>query len=101
MARWNNKKTDKLAGALVSITEASQMKNLLRDLMTESEIIEFGNRLEAAQMLNDGVSYSSIIKKTGLSSTTIARISKWLFNGMGGYGLVLHHAHNRSGGKSP
>lgn len=98
---WNNKKTDMLASALVTISGRAQMKKFLRDLLTESEIIEFGNRLEAAKMLDDGIPYSAIVKKTGLSSTTIARISKWLFNGMGGYGLVIHHAHNRSGGKSP
>ncbi len=39
-----------------------------------------------------------IVSKTGLSSTTVARISKWLKKGMGGYKLMLarlsnHHAN--------
>lgn len=103
MTTWNNKKTDCLIDALVDVGDRAQMKNFLRDLLTEPEIIEFGRRWEVAQMLYDGVSYSTIVKKTGLSSTTIARISKWVFNGKGGYQSVLgklhHHAHTKSGVK--
>jgi uncharacterized protein YerC len=48
-------------------------------------------------MLAKKVSYSEIVEKTGLSSTTVARVSKWLNQGMNGYRLMLqklnsHHA---------
>lgn len=66
-----------------------------RDLLTEGEINEFGKRLQVAQMLVEKVSYSQIEKETGLSSTTVARVSKWLNDGMGGYKSILpkmeHH----------
>lgn len=57
-------------------------------------------------MLNDKISYSQIVKETGLSSTTVARISKWLNNGMGGYQLMLeklngHHHGLTTAGKDP
>ncbi len=70
----------------------------MRDLLTEQEIIEFGKRWQAAQMLAKKVPYSKIVGKTGLSSTTVARVSKWLNKGMDGYKLMLkrlnshHHA---------
>lgn len=104
MSNWDNKKTDDLANAFVSFKSKVQIKKFLRDLMTEQEIIEFGNRWEAAQMLYNSVSYSEIEKKTGLSSTTIARISKWLNSGMGGYKFVLnklHHTPNKKSGGKP
>lgn len=40
-------------------------------------------------MLDAKVSYSDIARETWLSSRTIARVSKWLRRGMGGYRLVL------------
>ena len=58
-------------------------------MLTEAEIKEFTNRWKVARMLNEKISYEKIVKQTGMSSTTIARVQKWLTNGMGGYKLVL------------
>jgi TrpR-related protein YerC/YecD len=46
--------------------------------MTEKEMLEFWRRFEVAKMLDQGISYARIEKKTWMSSTTIARISKAL-----------------------
>ena len=75
--------------ALLALKNAGQAKRFLRDLLTEAELIEFGNRWQAAQMLDRGVSYAAIAEATGLSSRTIARIKRWLTSGMGGYKIVL------------
>lgn len=98
MKNWDNPNTDLLIKALLQLKNNNEAKNFLRDLLTEDEIIEFGTRLKAATMLNQEVPYTKITKETGLSSTTIARISKWLKNGMGGYKATLetlksHHDH--------
>lgn len=89
MIRWNNSKTSDLIEALLALKTEEEAKRFLRDLMTETEIIEFGNRWKAAQMLNKNIPYTMIVKQTGLSSTTVARVSQWLRNGMGGYKLML------------
>jgi uncharacterized protein YerC len=47
-------------------------------------------------MLEEKLSYTKIAKETGLSSTTIARISKWLNGKQGGYKHAIskmHHDH--------
>ena len=96
---WKEKKNKQLINAFVSITVQKEASCFLRDLMTEGEIKEFANRLEAALLLSNNVKYSEIIKKTRLSSTTIARISKWLKGPLGGYRLVLnkmHHTHSQN-----
>jgi uncharacterized protein YerC len=62
--------------------------------MTESEIEEFAKRLTAAIMLSDNVPYSAIEKATGLSSTTVARVSKWLGGTEGGYRTVIARVHH-------
>lgn len=71
------------------LNSENETRNFLRDLLTEAEIKEFANRWKVAQLLNKKVSYKEIEKETGMSSTTIARIQKWLTNGMNGYKTML------------
>ena len=99
MAKWDNLKTEKLWRAILALQNIQEAKKFFRDLLTEQEIREFAKRWDAAQMLDKKIPYSEIEQKTGLSSTTIARISKWLRSGMGGYQLMLkrlNHHHNIS-----
>jgi len=84
-----NKNTKDLYIAILLIKTQDECQKFFRDLLTESEIKEFANRWKVAQLLDQKIEYETIVKKTGMSSTTIARISKWLNNGMGGYKLVL------------
>ncbi len=95
---WDNKKTDSLVGAVLALKNNAEAKKFLRDLLTPEELEEFGNRWQAAQMLSEKISYTTIRGKTGLSPRTIARISKWLNKGMGGYKLIINrlsnHHHN-------
>lgn len=55
-----------------------ELFNFLRDLLSENEIVEFSKRFEVAKLLEEKVSYKEIETKTSMSSTTIARISKFL-----------------------
>ncbi len=89
MSKQDNKKTENLMKAILALRDTKETKSFLRDLMTEQEIIEFGNRWQAAQMLYNGISYSEIEKATGLSSRTIARVAKWLYKGKNGYKSML------------
>lgn len=80
---------NELYKALMSLESSEECKKFLRDLLTESEIKEIINRWKVVRMLNKKVPYEQIVDKTGMSTTTIARISKWLHNGTGGYRLLL------------
>lgn len=102
---WNTKENNQLIKAVLALKNADEAKRFLRDLMTEKDIKEFANRLEAARLLSKDVQYNAIIESTGLSSTTIARISKWLKGSLGGYRLIiarlskssLHHTPSKLG----
>ncbi len=89
MSKWENRDTRELFKTITALENTKQARNFLRDLLTEQEIIEFSNRWKAAQMLDEKISYSKICKQTGLSSRTVARISKWLHSGMGGYKKMI------------
>jgi TrpR-related protein YerC/YecD len=93
---WSQTSTQQLAQSLVGIDNVAEMRNFLRDVMTEKEIIEISMRLAAAQMLEDKIKYSEIVNKTKLSSRTVARISDWMKNGCGGYIVVLKQIKNNS-----
>ena len=98
MNKWDNKTTEYLFNVILELKDIKETKKFFRDLLTEAEIIEFGKRWQAAKMLDKNISYEKIEKETGLSSRTVARISKWLNKGMGGYKLMisrLNHHHNR------
>jgi len=76
---------DDILIVLSSVDSKERIFEFLLDLMTEKEMLEFSRRFEVAKMLEDGISYSRIEKKTAMSSTTIARISKALNSDNFGY----------------
>ncbi len=101
--KWDNKKTEDLIDAILLLENKREAKAFLRDLLTASEIVELGNRWRAAQMLSQKISYTAVEQETGLSSTTVARVSRWLQKGKGGYKAMiakinaLHHSPSSFG----
>lgn len=93
--------TNDLLRTILELKTLDEARRFFRDLLTAQELLEFGRRWQAAQMLNDNRPYSEIVQKTGLSSTTVARISKWLKKGMGGYQLMLGRVHHSPSKHSP
>ena len=91
-----NKNTQDLYKAILSLDDLNEAERFFRDLLTAGEIEEFGRRWRAAIMLNEGQSYVEIHQATKLSSTTIARISRWLRHGRNGYRLALDRSNYSS-----
>lgn len=98
---WDTKINKQFVEAILLLENVDEVKKFLRDLMTEKEVKEFANRLEAASLLSKDVQYNAISESIGLSSATIARIAKWLKGSLGGYRLILsrlpnnHHAPSK------
>lgn len=90
-----DKKLTELSGSLSLCKSAKEFEMFLRDLLTDSEIKELSNRWKVAQMLSKKTPYLEIEKETGMSSTTIARINKWLQKGAGGYKMMLERASKK------
>ena len=89
MTDWYTKETKELLQTILALEDLDEAKRFFRDLLSENELTEFGKRWKVARMLDAGSSYTDIVAQTGLSSTTIARISKWLTAGEGGYAMML------------
>lgn len=79
---------------MLSLRSPGEARRFFRDLMTKGEIDEFARRLAAAEMLSRKVPYVTIEKETGFSSTTIARVARWLNKGEGGYSKIIAKLHH-------
>ena len=93
---WNETEYKQLIKAVLALKTSGEAERFLRDLLTESEIEEFARRLLAAEMLASGAFYSAIEERTGLSSTTISRVSKWLKGSGRGYKTILGRIHHHN-----
>lgn len=87
---WNLQDKERLIEAIELAKTNKILENFLKDLLTEKEMATCIKRLKAACLIRDGAPYKQIENITGLSSTTIARISKILANKEGGFYKILH-----------
>ena len=78
-----------LLTVLATLDDKDTLYALLEDLFTIREIKESSQRLAVARLLDQGRSYAQIAETTGASATTIARVSKCLGYGSGGYRAAL------------
>lgn len=89
MTDLRTQEVEQLLDVLSQITDKDTLYALLEDLFTIREIRESSQRLTVAGMLDKGFSYAQIEETTGASATTIARVSKCLGYGSGGYRAAL------------
>src|SRR3989344_3402155 len=93
---WKGQENKDLVDAVLALKNHAEAAPFLRELLAEEEIEEFARRFQTAQVLSDNVPCSQIQKRTGLSTTTIARVSKWLQGDLGGYRLVIDRLHHHA-----
>lgn len=89
MSELRTAEVDDLLEVLVGVHDTDTAFALLEDLFTIREIKETSQRLAVARMLSAGKPYVAIEDATGASATTIARVSKALNYGSGGYRAAL------------
>ena len=78
-----------LLEAMLLASDQEEMYSLLQDLLTQNEILEFAQRLDIARRLWNKESYKKIEEETWVSSTTIARVAKFLKGKHGGYRKIF------------
>jgi TrpR-related protein YerC/YecD len=83
---------EELFATIASLESASEVEAFLRDLCTYSELEAMAHRWQVAQLVDEGLSYLEIAKRTHASTTTVTRVAHWLRHGEGGYRLALDRA---------
>ncbi len=82
-------KLDSLFDAILTLKNVDECEKFFRDLCTLSELKCMSERWDALKMIEEGIPYRTIAKKTGTSTATVTRIAHWLNNGTGGYKMAL------------
>ena len=86
---FDNKETDYLIKAILTLESEEECKAFLEDVMTTKEILDMSQRIHVASLLKDKVVYSNISSLTGASAATISRVNRCINYGSGGYEKVL------------
>ena len=75
--------------AILTLKDEKECDAFFQDLCTVSELRAMAQRLEVAQLLDEGLIYNDILQRTGASSATISRVNRALQYGADGYKAVL------------
>ena len=75
--------------ALLQLETEEETELFLEDLCTIKELEAMSQRLKSAKMLLDGKTYNEIVEETEISSATLARVSKCVRYGNGGYKTII------------
>jgi TrpR-related protein YerC/YecD len=82
---------DDLADALCTLRSRAEARALLADLCTPAEVLSLAERWQVARLLDAGtLTYRQIHDATGVSTTTIVRVARFLKQeGTRGYRTLL------------
>jgi TrpR-related protein YerC/YecD len=86
---WRSPDVEALLDALLQVETREEAAAFLRDLCTLGELRDLAQRWAVVRLLDAGLHYSEISRRTGASTATITRIASWLNHGEGGYRLLL------------
>src|SRR5436190_12567309 len=100
MEDWRTTDVDELIGALLGLEAADEAARFLRDLCTLGELHDMAQRWAVVRLLDEGLHYAEISKRTGASTATITRIASWLNHGEDGYRRALARLRDADGATS-
>jgi len=86
---WRTPAAEDLFQTVAALRSAEDAAAFLRDLCTMAELQALSARWQVAQLLDAGVHYQEIARRTGASTATISRVNTWLRFGAGGYRSLL------------
>ncbi len=86
---WRTDDALALFDAILALEDRAEAEQFFRDLLTLGELRDLALRWSVARLLDGGMHYAEISRRTGASTATITRIASWLNHGEGGYRLML------------
>jgi TrpR-related protein YerC/YecD len=86
---WRTPEVEELLGAILRLEQLDETERFFRDLCTLTELRDMAQRWAVVRLLDAGLHYAEISRRTGASTATITRIASWLNHGEGGYRAML------------
>lgn len=94
---WRTPDIEALLEAVLRLDEIAETERFFRDLCTLTELRDMAQRWAVVRLLDAGLHYAEISRRTGASTATITRIASWLNHGEGGYRGMLAKLDKASG----
>ena len=86
---WRTEDVDQLLDAILRLDDRDEAASFFRDLCTLGELRDMAQRWAVVRLLEAGLHYAEISRRTGASTATITRIASWLHHGEGGYRRMI------------
>ena len=88
-SRIRSEEADALFDAILSLKDRDECYRFFEDLCTITELKSIAQRWAVAKQLDSGETYQQIAQQLSASSATIGRVNRCLYDGAGGYRLML------------
>ena len=98
---WQTSDTDDLFTAILSQGTEAEAARFFRDLCTRSELEAMAHRWQVAQLVDQGLPYNEVARRTGASTATVTRVAHWLRHGEDGYRLALDRLRTKNRRRVP
>ena len=98
---WQTSETQDLFATILSLRTEDEAARFFRDLCTLSELEAMAHRWHVAQLVDQGLPYHEVAKRTGASTATVTRVAHWLRHGEDGYRLALDRMRARQRRRVP
>jgi TrpR-related protein YerC/YecD len=86
---WRTPDVEALFAVILRLDDRAETERFFRDLCTLTELRDMAQRWAVVRLLDSGLHYAEISRRTGASTATITRIASWLNHGEGGYRAML------------
>ncbi len=98
---WRTDDTTALLEAVLRLESVDEAERFFRDLCTLGELRDMAQRWAVVRLLDEGLHYADISRRTGASTATITRIASWLNHGEGGYRTMLDRMRDPAAPSGP
>ena len=86
----NKKDYKELFDEILKLENEEECEKFFDDLCMINELDAMLQRIKAAKMLLEDKTFQEVIKETNISSATLARVSKCIKYGDGGYASIIN-----------
>jgi TrpR-related protein YerC/YecD len=93
---WETTEIRDLLETILALESLEEAERFFRDLCTISELEAVAHRWQVAKLVDQGLPYHEVSRRTGASTTTVTRVAHWLRHGEDGYRLALDRLAERS-----
>jgi TrpR-related protein YerC/YecD len=94
--RWASPEIQELLETILSLRNRGEAERFFRDLCTLAELEAMAHRWQVAKLVDEGLPYHEVSRRTGASTTTVTRVAHWLRHGEDGYRLAIDRRKRRS-----